>query len=227
LFDVFGPRVSEQVKAVNQRAADLSMGDMARVMGQAGCIAKESWEPEVVTVGQTIGLAALDDFMIDNNLQVFSTQSNKIGSAAYKTVVPDISHIQDYEVNRCGMFLNGLSKRYPPVHIVPVMKPTLIAGFTKGTKQVQDTMEQAWSNMSHLLDMGVDGRTMTVTIKYNDPKTEVLRSLALDADVGLNLSAGSEDFVHFHESMVVKSGRTRETRKHGPVRASQHAVAKK
>lgn len=32
LFDTFGPDVSEQVQAINLRAAELSMDDMARVM---------------------------------------------------------------------------------------------------------------------------------------------------------------------------------------------------
>lgn len=40
LFSVFGPKISDQVKAVNQRAAELSMGDMAQITGQSGGTAK-------------------------------------------------------------------------------------------------------------------------------------------------------------------------------------------
>ncbi|QWT40909.1 hypothetical protein [Dickeya dadantii] len=225
LFDVFGPNVSKQVKAVNQRAAELSMGDMARIMDQTGCAVKSSWEPEVLTVGQATGLSEGDSYTLHDRLLSHILQRNEMAAAdaAYGLASYSFLDNKGYEVNECqsNLWLKSISKLHATdMSLVPVIQ-------SKGIMKIRETMEQVWSNMNHLFDIGVDGRTMTVTVKYNDPKTEVPRSLTLDADVGLTLGASSGDFVHLHESMVVKSGRARGTRKPNLARALQHTATKK
>lgn len=148
LFDVFGPDVSDQVKAVNQRAAELSMDDMARVMDQAGCTVKESWESRDVTVRQITGRSVEFDV---NKLQVFFSQINKTGSAAYELVVQDSPYDRGYE-NLCHVNVLRLNTVYK------ISPAAFRAGLTKGKMQVHkaEAVEPVCSNMTHLHGIGDD-----------------------------------------------------------------------
>lgn len=178
LFSVFGPKVSDQDKAVNQRAAELSMGDMAQIMGQSGGAAKASWEPVTVKV-------------------IHSTRA---------------------EVEQHNYLVNYLNTRF--IHDKAAFSPQCrmyIPPYRTGASEVMNLrsmrdisqtvniVEQARTSVLRLLEVGVDGRSITATINYSDPQTGLTRSQALDSDANLLIRSAYSSSVHRNSPAKMKT----------------------
>jgi len=168
LFDAFGPNVGEQVQAINQRAAELSMGDMALVMG-----VKES-------VKQKPALLAEHDDGVDFN----DTLSAWFDSKAFRTDAT----FQISPPCNLGLMVSPpqFGKDFPlPGAIARSYFPVL----RTCQQGIQDVMGAVSSKLHHLQGVGVDESKITVSIRYKDPKTGAFRSESLDAESGINARA--------------------------------------
>ena len=197
LFDAFGPKASEQVKAINQGAAELSMDDMALVMGAVEPVLKK---PLTVTVDEEglnswqLALQNLTRQLEDRPEEYFS---ENVGVA-------------------CG---HGLKKNLNAVGVSTInprmfLHPASVS--SKGHHVVQSVIESASSNMQRLLDVGVDSRSFEVSIRYADPQTGAPRTLTLDDD-----STGRAGFI------FTKNIRTKKLRRSGRDIPSMVSTAKK
>ena len=195
LFDAFGPNVSEQVKAVNQRAAELSMDDMARVMGVTGSALRQS---------QT---------------------ADEEGVSCWPLALPGLAHQVDEETDDChsiddGMaYISGVYQRWKKVNVYKANPPTMLHLSTASGKDrhvVQEAIESASTNMQRLLDVGVDGRSMVIAIKYKDPQTGAPRTLTLEEESTAGLGA-----------VFAKKSRTKKPRRSGRDIHSFVSIAKK
>ncbi|HAV1851625.1 hypothetical protein [Enterobacter hormaechei] len=195
LFDAFGPDVSEQVQAINLRAAELSMDDMARVM----CVADRSIEKNV-----KVGALCTAEFpeiappLIEHGEETLR-QLEGIRSGYYG--LPDHN---DHLVQPEGLNIH-------PTRIAPLW----LSHASKATSKIQDAIESASSNMRRLLDIGVDERTMVIAIKYSDPQTGVQRTLTLDDEV----TSGSRSTVRVVTGNRLRFKKTRRSVRETPFMA--------
>lgn len=165
LFDAFGPNASEQVQAINQRAAELSMDDMARVMG-AKVSAKKKSE---LTTNFDVSADTLEVF----RLWVKSKEDNT--NASFATSYP---------------ILKGCMIPPQPLnHIVPAEAYMLLPYSTESDNGKKDVLEALETKLRHLQDVGADTSTVTVTIRYKDPKTGAFHSEPLEAESAISSRA--------------------------------------
>lgn len=142
LFDAFGPNVSEQVKAINHRAAELSMDDMARVMGVTESAVNAS--NKVGEVNWLVGFSNGDDEVLNatsDDLTVFASDIK--------------TRWGDFGAYKLDPLLTGSASS--PVR-------------AKDSRVIERAVESTSAAMQRLKDSGVDSRSMVVAINYTDPK---------------------------------------------------------
>ena len=160
LFDAFGPNASEQAQAINQKAAELSMDDMARVMGLADKIQGTVDDHRTLMSGHHSELGSLISGLEVELVPDISALENAILSLrSHSLVVEAPRELKGYSTRNSLQWLSQASK---------------------SSRKIQESIESASSNMQRLLDGGVDGRTMVIAIKYNDPQTGVPRTLSIE-----------------------------------------------
>ncbi|HAS1009871.1 TPA: hypothetical protein QCH98_004073 [Enterobacter bugandensis] len=163
LFDVFGPNVSEQVQAINQRAAELSMDDMALVMGVKKSVKQKP--------------AALDDGADSYDALGAWLSSKENRASATFQIEP--AYVKGFMVT-------------PPEFVkgVPVVAESLIRPYfpvlRHSQQGIQAVMTAMSSKLHHLQGVGVDESKISVSIRYKDPKTGAFRSESLDAESGIS-----------------------------------------
>lgn len=163
LFDAFGPNVSEQVQAINHRAAELSMDDMALVMGVKGSAKTKS-----ALLAGSDNSDGVDSY--DSLAAWFDSKGNRVGAtfqlsptliAGCMRSAPDFSN----SVPVAGAVVRAY---------VPTLR-TSLQGF-------KDVMTAVSTKLHHLQGVGVDESKVTVSIRYKDPKTGAFRSEPVDAE---------------------------------------------
>lgn len=227
LFDVFGPNVSEQVKKLNQRAAELSMDDMARVMDQTGCAVTSSWEPDGLKVGHAVGLSKHYGYMLDDVQYALPLQINSAVSDAYELAYRSFLDSRGFEEKDCQVLTSfkGVSKlSVADEYAAHIPAFIFREGLSDGVTRLQKTIDQALFSLNSLLDKERLGHPITLKSNNNDPKFEVARTFAFDADVGLSSAAR---IGNFDRSMVEKNAHVRGTRKHRQARVPQDLADKK
>ncbi|GKX43114.1 hypothetical protein SOASR015_21480 [Pectobacterium carotovorum subsp. carotovorum] len=164
LFDAFGPNVSEQVKVVNLKAAELSMDDMARVMGVTGAALKK---PQFVGEEGVsclpfalLGLAHQVDEKTDDHHSIDSSMAYGVGFRSRWNKV-------------------NISKVNPLT--LTILRSSTVSS-SKDSHVIQEAIESASTNMQRLLDVGVDSRSMVIAINYKDPQTGAPRTLTLEEE---------------------------------------------
>lgn len=163
LFDAFGPNVSEQVQAINQRAAELSMDDMALVMGVKESVKKKP--------------AALDDGADSYDALAAWLSSKESRTSATFQIEP--ACVKGFMVT-------------PPEFVkgAPVTAESLIRPYfpvlRSNQQGIQDVMASMSSTLHRLRGVGVDESKISVSIRYKDPKTGTFRLESLGAEPGIS-----------------------------------------
>ncbi|HCR0932443.1 hypothetical protein Q9Q93_22680 (plasmid) [Enterobacter hormaechei] len=169
LFDAFGPDVSEQVQAINLRAAELSMGDMARVMGVKELVKKK---PALPTAH-------------DEDADSYDPLIAWLGSQECRSGVT--FQVSNPLVEGCLMSPHGLGKIVPTATALTAGYMRRHTTFTfKGHQGIQEVMDAVSSKLHHLQDVGADESTFTVSIRYKDPKTGSFVTETLEPESGLS-----------------------------------------
>lgn len=152
LFDAFGPNVSEQVKAINHRAAELSMDDMARVMGVTKSAVNAS--DKVGEVNWLVGLSNGDEEVLNA-----TSDDRTVFASGIKT------RWGDFGACKLDPLLTGSASS--PVR-------------AKDSRAIERAVESTSAAMRRLKDSGVDSRSMVVAINYTDPETGAPRTVTVD-----------------------------------------------
>ncbi|ASC11213.1 TPA: hypothetical protein ACPEYO_004781 [Klebsiella pneumoniae] len=158
LFDAFGPNVSEQVQAINRKAAELSMADMAQVMG----VTLSSRKKQEVT-------AESEDILDLSQWLAASAQKYGVsfGMKAYTSVEVKKMHVPDFR------------------QILPVsanMLHTYSPFGRTGLQGIHDLIGAVSSKLHHLQGVGVDESTFKILIRYEDAKTGAPRNDIVEAE---------------------------------------------
>lgn len=167
LFDAFGPNVSEQVQAINQKAAELSMDDMARVMG-VKITAKKRPEIAAASEDRDETHDLLNRWVIgcEHEPRVFLHTSSKLAKAY--TMPPS-------DFRQMLPVAETLVRQYSPVLI--------------GLQGIQEVIGAVPSKFYHLQSVGSDESTFKVFIHYyKDPRTGAFCHETLEADSAISLS---------------------------------------
>lgn len=186
LFDAFGPNVSEEVDAITQRAAELSMADMVQVMGlpASGSMTLEekveaesalSWEDDKRILGllsDDVAVHRLDTLRDDYEhllQRAVYSGTRHFGVKPLNVKCEQNRRVLLEYLERDGVF--GARKKLP----IP---------FTRISRSdellVQEAVDSVAANIQQLLNVGVDRRSITVAIKYQDPQTGVQRTQTVE-----------------------------------------------
>ncbi|WP_436910441.1 hypothetical protein [Enterobacter kobei] len=198
LFDAFGPNVSEQVQAINQKAAELSMDDMARVMGVKESVKKKPVVP-----------AALDEGAVSYDPIAW------LGSKECRSGVT--FQISNLLVKGCQVSPPDFGKIVPTAASIAAGYMRLHTPYPLKVQQgVQEVMEAVSSKLHHLQGVGADESTFTVFIRYKEPKTGTFVTEPLEAESDLNSG-----------SFAAPKQRFKKTRRSGREIALHTPIAKK
>ncbi|MFL7890243.1 hypothetical protein [Enterobacter pseudoroggenkampii] len=181
LFDAFGPNVSEQVQAINQRAAELSMDDMALVMGVTTTAKKK---PEIAAASED------PDDAHELLLRWLEFNEQKSG-VSFRTTSPLVKGYTTPPPDFCQRMpvAAGLVRPYIPVLRI-------------GQQGIHEVIGAVSSKLHHLQSVGADESTFKVSIRYKDPKTGAFRHETLEADSATNPSP-------FHRTKLPTTKRSR------------------
>ncbi|EEY9751918.1 hypothetical protein E9G14_003211 [Escherichia coli] len=166
LFDAFGPNVSERVQAINRKAAELSMADMAQVMDVT------------LSSRKKLEVTAESKYILDFP-QWLEVNARKPGVSfdmkAYTSVEVKKMHVPDFR-----QFLPvgaNMLHTYSPI------------GKT-GLQGIHDYLIGAVSSkLHHLQGVGVDEGTFKILIRYEDAKTGAPRNDIVEAESTISPSS--------------------------------------
>ncbi|CAM4128955.1 hypothetical protein [Serratia silvae] len=149
LLDVFGPNISDEVKATNQRAAELSMDDMAKVMNPA----------------------STTDCITNDAATRYSTSIERLVKLREQLGGDSDRESTGYPLQQLTVFPASLGRtQYRLVPATMLVRPFAISS------KAQQTADLVRESIESLLPQGVDERSITVTIEYTDPRTGVPRT---------------------------------------------------
>lgn len=198
LFDAFGPNVSEEVKAINHRAAELSMDDMVKVMGLQDSDSKAPSKVKVETKSSFAldtpeMLALLACFEGKHSTADLSSRLEKIGFNVAVSRKPS-----EHERNVMFQMLND-----PSILRGSTITPTN----SRGGLVVKRAVDSAADQLQKLLDEGVDSRSISIAIKYQDPETGLTRTRTVEDDSSGSAGARVVFRRRTHERKVRKTVR--------------------
>lgn len=196
LFDAFGPNVSDQVKAINHRAAELSMDDMVQVMGLQNSASKVPSKVKVETKSSlaldTAGMLALLKYFEENqSTAVLSSRLNEMGFDFAFSRKPS-----EHERNVLFQMLND-----PSI----LRGSTITSTHSRGGLVVKRAVDSAADQLQKLLNEGVDSRSISIAIKYQDPETGLTRTRTVEDDASGSAGARVVFGRRTHERKVGKT----------------------
>ncbi|KAE8276395.1 hypothetical protein [Enterobacter sp. C6] len=198
LFDAFGPNVSEEVKAINHRAAELSMDDMVKVMGLQDSASKTTSKVKFETKSSFAldtpeMLALLESFEEKHSAADLGSRLKKIGYgiAASRKQSENVQHV-------IFQMLND-----PSIQRGPTITPT----HSRRGLVVKRAVDSAADQLQKLLDEGVDSRSISIAIKYQDPETGLTRTRTVEDDSSGSAGARVVFRRRTHERKVRKTVR--------------------
>ncbi|MFW7208649.1 MULTISPECIES: hypothetical protein [unclassified Enterobacter] len=196
LFDAFGPNVSEEVKAINHRAAELSMDDMVKVMGLQDSASKTTSKVKF----ETKSSFALDTSEMLSLLACFEEkQSTADLGSRLKKIGYDIAASRKQSENVQHVIFQMLND--PSMQRRPTITPT----HSRGGLVVKRAVDSAADQLQKLLDEGVDSRSISIAIKYQDPETGLTRTRTVEDDASGSAGARVVFRRRTHERKVGKT----------------------